>query len=98
MLTSNFDRALEAAFEDAGRRVLEVFPGSRIHEASRAIQSNQPFPLKLRGDYGDLASRVRTLSENAREYGKPSCHGTIFNLLIARRVRSLHYPSKPRHN
>jgi hypothetical protein len=75
-----------------------VFPGSPIHEASRTIQLNQPFLLKLRGVYRDLASRVLTLSENAREYVKSSCHGTIFNSLIARRVRPLHYPSKPKHN
>jgi len=72
VLTTNFDRALKAAFEDAGRRVDEVFPGSRIHEASRAIQLTQPFLLKLHGDYLDIASRVLTLSEYAREYGKPS--------------------------
>ena len=69
VLTTNFDRVLEVAFEDAGRRFDEVFPGSRIHEASRAIQLNRPFLLKLHGDYRDIASRVLTLSEYAREYG-----------------------------
>src|SRR5262249_36803292 len=68
VLTTNFDRVLEAAFEDAARRFDEVFPGSRIREASRAIQLNQPFLLKMHGDYRDSASRVLTLSEYARDY------------------------------
>jgi hypothetical protein len=69
VLTTNFDRVLEAAFEDAGRRFEEVFPGSNIREASRAIQFNRPFLLKLHGDYRDSASRVLTLREYTREYG-----------------------------
>ena len=69
VLTTNFDRVLEATFEDLGRRFEEVFPGSRIGQASRAIQLNQPFLLKLHGDYADSASHVLTLSEYAREYG-----------------------------
>jgi len=37
VLTTNFDRVLEAAFEDASRKFEDVFPGSRIHAASRRI-------------------------------------------------------------
>lgn len=69
VLTTNFDRVLEAAFEDAGRPFKEVFPGSRIREAHRAIQLDEPFLLKLHGDYLDSESRVLTLSQYVREYG-----------------------------
>ncbi len=62
---------LEAAFEEADRPFREVFPGSRIREASRAIQLGKPFLLKLHGDYYDADSRVLTLDEYTREYGSP---------------------------
>ncbi|MGC2112374.1 MAG: SIR2 family protein [Candidatus Korobacteraceae bacterium] len=71
VFTTNFDRVLETAFEDAGRPFDAVFPGSRIRRASRAIQLNQPSLLKLHGDYLDPESRVLTLSEYAAEYGSP---------------------------
>ena len=69
VLTTNFDRVLEAAFEDAGRMFREVFAGSRIREAHRAIQLGEPFLLKLHGDYLDSESRVLTLKQYVREYG-----------------------------
>lgn len=69
VLTTNFDRVLEAAFEDAGRPFKEMFPGSRIREAHRAIQLGEPFLLKLHGDYLDSESRVLTLKQYVREYG-----------------------------
>jgi hypothetical protein len=75
VLTTNFDRVLETAFEDAGRRFKEVFPGTRIHAANRALQLNQRTLLKLHGDYADKASRVLTLTEYAREYGSPDAAG-----------------------
>jgi formylglycine-generating enzyme required for sulfatase activity len=71
VLTTNFDRVLEAAFDDADIPFSEVFPGSRIREASRTIQLGEPFLLKLHGDYYDAESRVLTLTEYTREYGSP---------------------------
>jgi hypothetical protein len=69
VLTTNLDRVLEAAFHDAARPFAEVFPGFRIREASRAVQLDEPFLLKLHGDYYDAESRVLTLTEYSREYG-----------------------------
>ena len=69
VLTTNFDRVLETAFEDAGRRFEEVFSGTLIKRASRAIQLGQPFLLKLHGDYLQLEDRILTLTEYAQEYG-----------------------------
>jgi hypothetical protein len=48
--TDDWGSVLEATFEDADRPFGEVFPGSRIREASRAIQLGEPFLLKLHGD------------------------------------------------
>lgn len=84
MLTTNFDRVLEAVFEDGGQRFSEVFPGSRIHEASRAIQLHERFLLKLHGDYRDSATRVLTLGEYEREYGNPDPRSIDFNLPLPR--------------
>jgi HAD superfamily phosphoserine phosphatase-like hydrolase len=69
VLTTNFDRVLESAFTDAGRSFVDVFPGSRIHEAQRAIQVDQQVLLKLHGDYLDSESRVLTLTQYQHAYG-----------------------------
>jgi len=69
VITTNFDHVLEMAFEDAHRPFVEVFKGSQIREASRALQLDQPFLLKLHGDYNDSENRILTLEEYAREYG-----------------------------
>jgi hypothetical protein len=45
VLTTNFDRVLEAAFRDAGKGFGEVFNGARIREASHAIQFDEPLPV-----------------------------------------------------
>jgi hypothetical protein len=75
VLTTNFDHVLEASFEDARRKFEDVFPGSRIHAASRAILFNKPYLLKLHGDYQDSSGRVLTLVEYVREYGNPDPRG-----------------------
>lgn len=69
VITTNFDHVLEIAFEDARRPFAEIFKGSQIREASRALQLDQPFLLKLHGDYSDSENRILTLEEYAREYG-----------------------------
>ncbi|HYK90707.1 MAG TPA: SIR2 family protein [Acidobacteriota bacterium] len=69
VLTTNFDRVLEIAFEDAGLRFDEVFPGSQIREASYAIEVRKRVLLKLHGDYYSPTHRVLTAKEYAREYG-----------------------------
>lgn len=84
VLTTNFDHVLEAAFEDAGKRFQHIFPGSRIQEASRAIQLNRRFLLKVHGDYSDSASRVLTLGEYTREYGSPDPHCVNLDLPLPR--------------
>jgi HAD superfamily phosphoserine phosphatase-like hydrolase len=69
VLTTNFDRVIERAFEEAGRKFSDIFPGTRIHEALRAIQLSEQVLLKMHGDYLDSASRVLTLSQYRRAYG-----------------------------
>src|SRR5205823_811964 len=44
VFTTNFDRVLEVPFEDAGRSFREVFAGSCIREASRAVQCPDNLP------------------------------------------------------
>jgi HAD superfamily phosphoserine phosphatase-like hydrolase len=69
VITTNFDGVLEAAFEDAGRRFSQVFPGTRIREATRAVQLNEHCLLKLHGDYRESESRILTLSAYKAQYG-----------------------------
>jgi len=69
VLTTNFDRVLEMTFQDAQQPFAEVFHGRQIREASRALQLDQPFLLKLHGDYHDSEHRILTLTEYTREYG-----------------------------
>ena len=71
VLTTNFDRVVELAFRDAGKPFSDIFHGSRIREASHAIQFDEPFLLKLHGDYKDSEHRILTLSQYATEYGNP---------------------------
>src|SRR6516165_1589578 len=80
VLTTNFDRVLEAAFEDAGCRFRQVLPGPRIREAHQALQLGDPFLLKLHGDYFYSESRVLTLQEYTREYGNPDPEKIDFKL------------------
>ena len=50
VLTTNFDRVLEVAFEDAGSRFDEVYSGTDIGEkAIEAIQMHKRCLLKARG-------------------------------------------------
>jgi len=69
VLTTNFDRVVERAFEEEASRKIDVFYGSHIERASYAVQTSKRVLLKLHGDHADSASRVLTLSEYAREYG-----------------------------
>ena len=72
VLTTNFDRVIEAAFEDAHKPFAEVFHGARISQASKALQFNEPFLLKLHGDYRDSEHRILTLAQYVQEYGSPN--------------------------
>jgi HAD superfamily phosphoserine phosphatase-like hydrolase len=69
VITTNFDAVLEMAFEDAGLPFRQVFSGTQIRQASRAVQLNEHCLLKLHGDYRDSEHRVLTLTEYEREYG-----------------------------
>jgi HAD superfamily phosphoserine phosphatase-like hydrolase len=69
VLTTNFDRVVEAAFIDANKPFADIFHGARIREASRAIQFEEPFLLKLHGDYRDSEHRILTLTQYTSEYG-----------------------------
>ena len=69
VLTTNFDRVLETAFEDGGRPFEDILGGSSIYGASRAIQLNDRILLKLHGDVKKLESRILTLTEYVSAYG-----------------------------
>jgi HAD superfamily phosphoserine phosphatase-like hydrolase len=84
VLTTNFDRVLEAAFEDGDKAFDEVLSGSQIREANQAIQLNKHFLLKLHGDYRISESRILTLSQFTREYGTPAPNEVNLELELPR--------------
>jgi len=68
VLTTNFDRVLEKAFEPSG---LEVFLGSETREVARSIQSGNRALIKLHGDCEHSTGRVLTSDQYADAYGSP---------------------------
>jgi hypothetical protein len=75
VVTTNYDPVLEMVFEDSSRSFTRVFGGTRITEASSAIQLNERALLKLHGDRNYEYTRVLTLSDYQREYARPASIG-----------------------
>ena len=67
--TTNFDRLIERAFEEAGTAFEHVAWGSQVDQMRRATIENRPFLLKLHGDGEERSGRVLTKSEYDRQYG-----------------------------
>jgi formylglycine-generating enzyme required for sulfatase activity len=68
VVTTNFDRVLEVVFEHAGKPFTDVYPGSKIVLASRAVHDNRHALLKLHGTYDTDEGRVLTLTEYRTQY------------------------------
>ncbi|HEX8802346.1 MAG TPA: SIR2 family protein, partial [Terriglobales bacterium] len=68
IVTTNFDRVLEAVFEKAGKPIT-AFWHDQASKGSEALQQGRPFLLKLHGDWSDQDTRVLTLEEYRENYG-----------------------------
>lgn len=68
LVTTNFDRVIETAFAQAGKPLLPVWHSQAI-KGAEALQRNEPFLLKLHGDWQDMQNRVLTREEYEAAYG-----------------------------
>jgi hypothetical protein len=69
VITTNFDRLLELAFEAAGRPFEERLSGTQSDLFAEALHTGARYLLKLHGDVLDTRNRVLTLSEYDAHYG-----------------------------
>lgn len=69
VVTTNFDRLLELAFEAAGRPFVERLSGTQSDLFAEALHTGARYLLKLHGDVLDTRNRVLTLAEYDAHYG-----------------------------
>lgn len=69
VLTTNFDRVLERAFEEGDSPFEKIVPGDKTTATSKALITNQRVLVKLHGDWEEPETRVLTLSDYRRAYG-----------------------------
>jgi predicted ATPase len=81
IVTTNFDRVLETAFEQAGEK-LTAFWHSLASKGTEALQQGKSFLLKLHGDWTDQTTRVLTLDEYKKAYGDITAGQIDFGLAI----------------
>jgi predicted ATPase/predicted negative regulator of RcsB-dependent stress response len=89
VVTTNFDRVIETAFESAGCPFGAVFAGSQIYLATRMLSLREPCLLKLHGDYLNPDSRVFTLSDYQREYGGSTAGEVDWNARMPRVLQAV---------
>ncbi len=81
IITTNFDRVIETAFAQGGRK-LTPYWHSYAGKGSEALQQDRPFLLKLHGDWDDPAARVLTLEEYRTTYGDAAAEHVDFSLPV----------------
>lgn len=71
VLTTNYDRLVERAYEAAGVRLETVCPHTayQFAQAAGGLQGNKPLLLKLHGDAWDPTNAVITRGDYDRAYG-----------------------------
>jgi hypothetical protein len=70
VITTNFDHALERAFEEAGQPFERVVWGAKADIIAKALTQNKRLLLKLHGDVDDRTERILTASEYGKHYSK----------------------------
>lgn len=69
VLTTNFDRVLEAVFARCGRAFQERVWGANPDMLAGALHADRPYLIKLHGDVLDREDRVLTLTDYEKHYG-----------------------------
>jgi SIR2-like domain len=70
VITTNFDHAIERAFEVSNQPFERVVWGARVDLLAKAFTQNRRLLLKLHGDVDDRIDRILTLRDYNRHYGK----------------------------
>ncbi len=70
VLTTNFDPVMERVFDNARRKFEKIILGMKVKELREAFDHSRRVLVKLHGDAADQSSRVLTLGDYARAYGK----------------------------
>src|ERR1019366_8301192 len=70
VITTNFDHALERAFEESHQPFERVVWGAKGDIVAKAFTQNRRLLLKLHGDVDDRTERILTMSEYGRYYSK----------------------------
>jgi hypothetical protein len=69
VITTNFDHVLERAFERCETPFEMAVWGARASQATKALQQNRRFLLKIHGDVDDATDRVITHLDYEKQYG-----------------------------
>jgi hypothetical protein len=69
VVTTNFDRVLERAFEQESKPFAEVVLGPNSDFMTRALRTDRRSLLKMHGDVLDRKNRILTLKEYENSYG-----------------------------
>jgi hypothetical protein len=93
VITTNFDRVLEKAFEQANRPFERVVLGARPDPAIRAFHENRRFLLKIHGDVEDRQDRILTEGDYNEHYG--SADGSIDSSPPLPRLLYLLFAARP---
>lgn len=90
VITTNFDRVLEKAFEDAGARFESVVWGASADDDTfKAAFQNKSYLLKLHGDVDKTTNRVLTLAEYQNSYGGVDASAIDFEKPLPRLLKYL---------
>lgn len=87
VLTTNYDRVIESAFEEAGRPFEKIYLGTSSDAIIDDVQTSRRVLLKVHGDMGDTVNRITTRAEYRRGY-ELSQHGYNHTQLLKRLLQS----------
>ncbi|MBU4439858.1 MAG: SIR2 family protein, partial [Firmicutes bacterium] len=90
IMTTNFDRVIETAFQQENIAIDSIFPNSKkeIPRIDGAAQQNHQLLIKLHGDINDVHNMVLTKGQYDDVYGNDK-HNIDFSKELPRNIRQL---------
>jgi len=89
VITTNFDHVIETAFKQADNEFQHVVWGVKADLATKALQQNRRFLLKIHGDSEDSTERILTKSDYEAQYCSPSTSQIDFARPLPRLLRQM---------
>ena len=87
LITTNFDRVIETAFEQQSTPITARVNGGHIGSALEALNRHERVIIKLHGDYAEAQDRVLTLAQYAAAYGSADPEKVDLSLPLPRLLR-----------